>query len=229
MNLSNLSNGAAMKIKVCGITNLSDALLCEKLGADALGFVFYTASKRHIMPDEASEIIKNLNPFTIKVGVFVDENPVLINEFVSTTGLNMVQLHGGETPEDISLINVPVIKAFRVDNQFNYSILNQYPDSYILLDSFDKEELGGTGKTFNWNLIPADIRNKIILAGGINSGNIDEVFSNIKPKAIDVSSSLEEFPGKKSKEKLNQFFNKINSLRRNYADNDEFKFTPRAY
>lgn len=215
-----------MKIKICGITNPADALLCEQLGADAIGFVFYPGSKRHIMPDEAAEIVKQLNPFTIKVGVFVDENPVLINEIVRTVGLNMVQLHGGETPEDISLMNVPAIKSFRVDNNFDFSVLEHYSDSLILLDSFDKEEFGGTGKTFNWSIIPENVKSKIILAGGINSGNIEDVFHKVKPKAIDVSSSLEEFPGKKSKEKVIQFFNKINSIRRNYADNDEFKFTP---
>lgn len=215
-----------MKIKICGITNPADALLCEQLGTDAIGFVFYPGSKRHIMPDEAAEIVKQLNPFTIKVGVFVDENPVLINEIVRTVGLNMVQLHGGETPEDISLMNVPAIKSFRVDNNFDFSILEHYSDSLILLDSFDKEEFGGTGKTFNWSIIPENVKSKIILAGGINSGNIEDVFHKVKPKAIDVSSSLEEFPGKKSKEKVIQFFNKINSIRRNYADNDEFKFTP---
>lgn len=215
-----------MKIKVCGITNPADALLCEQLGADAIGFVFYPGSKRHIMPDEAAEIVKQLNPFTIKVGVFVDENPVLINEIVRTVGLNMVQLHGGETPEDISLMNVPAIKSFRVDNNFDFSVLEHYSDSLILLDSFDKEEFGGTGKTFNWSIIPENVKSKIILAGGINSGNIEDVFHKVKPKAIDVSSSLEEFPGKKSKEIVIQFFNKINSIRRNYADNDEFKFTP---
>ncbi|AFH50095.1 Phosphoribosylanthranilate isomerase [Ignavibacterium album JCM 16511] len=214
-----------MKIKVCGITNLSDALLCEQLGADALGFVFYAGSKRQIMPNEASEIIKHLNPFTVKVGVFVDENPVLINDIVRTVGLNVVQLHGGETPEDISLIDVPVIKSFRVENNFDFSVLKYYSDSFILLDSFDKEELGGTGKTFNWSVIPDNIKSKIILAGGINSDNVEEVFNKVKPIAIDVSSSLEEYPGKKDKEKVIQFFNKINLLRRNYADNDEFKFT----
>lgn len=215
-----------MKIKVCGITNLSDALLCEQFGADALGFIFYSGSKRQIMPDEAYKIVKQLNPFTIKVGVFVDENPVLINDIVRTVELNMVQLHGGETPYDISLINVPVIKAFRVDKNFDYSVIKHYADSFILLDSFDKEELGGTGQTFDWNSIPSELRHKIILAGGINSENLEEVFHKVKPKAIDVSSSLEEFPGKKSKEKVIQFFNKINFLRRTYADNDEFKLTP---
>lgn len=214
-----------MKIKVCGITNLADALLCESLGADAIGFIFYAGSKRQIMPDEASEIVKHLNPFTVKVGVFVDENPVLINDIVRTVGLSMVQLHGGETPEDISLINSPVIKAFRVDSKFDFSVLEFYSNSFILLDSFDKEELGGTGKSFDWSVIPDKLKSKIILAGGINSENIEEVFKQVNPKAIDISSSLEEYPGKKNKEKVIQFFNKINSLRRNYADNDELKLT----
>jgi phosphoribosylanthranilate isomerase len=202
-----------MKIKICGITNLADALLCESCGADAIGFIFYVGSKRQIMPDEAAEIVSHLNPLTIKVGVFVDENPVLINQLIKDVGLNMVQLHGGETPEDISLINVPVIKAFRVNDNFDFTVLNHYSNSYLLLDSYDKEELGGTGKTFNWQMIPEQLKSKIILAGGINSDNIDIIFQQIKPQAIDVSSSLEEYPGKKDKEKVIQFFKKIKSFK----------------
>ena len=202
-----------MKIKICGITNLADALLCESCGADAIGFIFYVGSKRQIMPDEAAEIVSHLNPLTIKVGVFVDENPVLINQLIKDVGLNMVQLHGGETPEDISLINVPVIKAFRVNDNYDFTVLNHYSNSYLLLDSYDKEELGGTGKTFNWQMIPEQLKSKIILAGGINSDNIDIIFQQIKPQAIDVSSSLEEYPGKKDKEKVIQFFKKIKSFK----------------
>lgn len=202
-----------MKIKICGITNLADALLCESCGADAIGFVFYVGSKRQIMPDEAAEIVKQLNPLTIKIGVFVDENPVLINQLVRDIGLNMVQLHGGETPEDISLINVPVIKAFRVNDNFDFTVLHHYSNSYLLLDSFKEEEFGGTGKSFNWQIIPEQLKSKIILAGGINSDNIDFIFQQIKPQAIDVSSSLEQYPGKKDKQKVIQFFNKIKTFK----------------
>lgn len=202
-----------MKIKICGITNLADALLCESYGADAIGFVFYVGSKRQIMPDEAAEIVRQLNPLTIKVGVFVDENPVLINQLVRDIGLNMVQLHGGETPEDISLINVPVIKAFRVNDNFDFTVLNHYSNSYLLLDSYKEEEFGGTGKSFNWQMIPEQLKSKIILAGGINSDNIDLIFQQIKPQAIDVSSSLEQYPGKKDKQKVIQFFNKIKTFK----------------
>ena len=202
-----------MKIKICGITNLSDALLCESCGADAIGFVFYVGSKRQIMPDEAAEIVKQLNPLTIKIGVFVDENPVLINQLVRDVGLNMVQLHGGETPEDISLINVPVIKAFRVNDNFDFKVLHHYSNSFLLLDSYKEEEFGGTGKSFNWQIIPEQLKSKIILAGGINSDNIDFIFQQIKPQAIDVSSSLEQYPGKKDKQKVIQFFNKIKTFK----------------
>lgn len=202
-----------MKVKICGITNLADALLCESCGADAIGFVFYVGSKRQIMPDEAVEIVKQLNPLTIKVGVFVDESPVLINQMVKDIGLNMVQLHGGETPEEISMINVPVIKAFRVNDNFDFTVLHHYSNSYLLLDSYKEEEFGGTGKSFNWQLIPEQLKSKIILAGGINSDNIDLIFRQIKPQAIDVSSSLEQYPGKKDKQKVIQFFNKIKTFK----------------
>ncbi|MGQ9797959.1 MAG: phosphoribosylanthranilate isomerase [Ignavibacterium sp.] len=201
-----------MKVKICGITNLADALLCESCGADAIGFIFYVGSKRQIMPNEAAEIVKQLNPLTIKVGVFVNENPVLINQLVRDIGLNMVQLHGNETPEEISLINVPVIKAFRVNDNFDFTILHHYSNSYLLLDSYKEEEFGGTGKSFNWQLIPEQLKSKIILAGGINSDNIDLIFRQIKPQAIDVSSSLEQYPGKKDKQKVIQFFNKIKTF-----------------
>ncbi|MGQ9643456.1 MAG: phosphoribosylanthranilate isomerase, partial [Ignavibacterium sp.] len=148
----------------------------------------------------------------IKVGVFVNENPVLINQLVRDIGLNMVQLHGNETPEEISLINVPVIKAFRVNDNFDFTILHHYSNSYLLLDSYKEEEFGGTGKSFNWQLIPEQLKSKIILAGGINSDNIDLIFRQIKPQAIDVSSSLEQYPGKKDKQKVIQFFNKIKTF-----------------
>ena len=201
-----------MKVKICGITNLEDALLCEELGADAVGFIFYEKSKRYVVPETVEQIAKQIGAFTLKVGVFVNEKPERINSISKAIQLNIVQLHGDETPEIISQINLPVIKAFRVNEQFNFKTLNNYKNCYYLLDTFSKSEYGGTGKTFNWNLIPVNLRNKIILSGGISSDNIHIIKKEINPYAVDVSSSLEEFPGKKNKEKLKEFFNKIKNI-----------------
>jgi len=198
-----------VKVKICGITNLEDALLCEKLGADALGFIFYDKSKRYIQPNSAADIIKMLSPFTLKVGVFVNEIPENINAISILAGLNIVQLHGDETPKQIDEINLPTIKAFRVSDDFDFDILNDYKNCYFLLDTYSISEYGGTGNTFNWDLIPKDLKDKIILSGGISSSNIQKIIKEVNPYAIDVSSSLEEFYGKKSQEKLIEFFNNL--------------------
>lgn len=206
-----------MKIKICGITNLDDAFLCQKLGADALGFIFYKNSERYIKPVSAKEIAKQLSIFTLKVGVFVNETSQKINEVSKIVGLNIVQLHGDEKPAQIEEINLPVIKSFRVSDTFDFNTLNVYKNCCYLMDTFSNSSYGGTGKTFDWNRIPTELKFKIILSGGISSSNIQEVYKEINPYAVDVSSSLEEFPGKKNENKLNEFFRnlmEINSITR---------------
>jgi phosphoribosylanthranilate isomerase len=202
-----------LKIKICGITNLEDALFCEKLGADALGFIFYKQSKRYIEPALAAEIINQLSIFTIKVGVFVNESSGNINKISKDAGLNLVQLHGDEKPEQIEQINLLAIKSFRVSKNFNFEIVNKYRNCGYLLDTFTPSSYGGTGISFDWNLIPDDLKSKIILSGGISSSNIEKIYHEIDPYAVDVSSSLEEFPGKKSEVRLKEFFNTINKLK----------------
>jgi phosphoribosylanthranilate isomerase len=203
-----------MRIKICGITNYEDAKLCCDLGADALGFIFYEKSKRKISVDDAKEIINKLPAFIGKIGVFVNEDLSIIEKTSKEIKLTGIQLHGDETPEFASLINLPVIKTFRVNSEFDFSFLEKYGRCKFLLDTYSKEEYGGTGQSFNWNVIPTRIRSKIILAGGISIENIEHVFKNIQPEAVDLSSSLEKYPGKKDKIKIKNFFNKINSLRR---------------
>lgn len=202
-----------MKIKICGITNLQDALLAINLGADALGFIFYKKSKRYIQTQKAAEIISQLPPLLVKVGVFVNESSDQINSIAETMGLNTVQLHGDESPEFVGEINLPVIKSIRVRNSDDINIIKKYSNCTILLDKYDKEFYGGTGEKFNWDLIPENIRSKIILAGGVSNENIEKIFHEIKPYAVDLSSSVEEFPGKKSKRKMNDFFSTVNKLR----------------
>lgn len=202
-----------MKVKICGIKNIDDALLCEKLGAEALGFIFFSESKRYIEPEAVRKIIEKLSPFTVKVGVFVNESAKNINEIASTVRLNAVQLHGDEKPDILKEIDFPVIKSFRIDESFDYSTLSKYKDVSYLLDSYSVNEYGGTGKKFDWEKIPISLRHKIILSGGVSSENIEYIFTQIKPKTVDLSSSVEIVPGKKDKNKLNEFFNKINYLK----------------
>ena len=203
-----------MKIKICGITNIEDALAAESFGADAVGFIFYKKSKRYVSPEQAEHIMRALSLFTTKVGVFVDETFEIINKISKQTGINVVQLHGNENLDIMKSISLPVIKAFRVDDNFNYNKLNQYQEYSILLDAYSENDYGGTGIKFNWEKIPFEIKNKIILSGGISSDNIEIIYKNINPAAVDLSSSLEKTPGKKDKKKMEKFFNKVNLIRR---------------
>ena len=203
-----------MKIKICGITNIEDALAAESFGAHAVGFIFYEKSTRYVAPVKAEHIIKTLSPFTTKVGVFVNEVYENINKISKLTGINIVQLHGNENPDVMKSISLPVIKAFRVDDNFDYSKLSQYQKCSILLDAYSENDYGGTGNKFNWEKIPFEIKNKIILAGGISSDNIEFIYKNINPAAVDLSSSLELTPGKKDQKKMGKFFKNVNLIRR---------------
>ena len=203
-----------MKVKVCGITNIEDAWLCVENGADALGFVFYEQSKRFISPEIAKKIISELPPFIFSVGIFVNENHDKINAIAKGLKLNTVQLHGDESVKVISQINYQVIKAFRIHAAFNWEIINEYKCN-ILLDAFSKNEYGGLGKKFNWELIPNELKSRIILSGGIDAQSLPVIINEIKPAAIDLSSSIENYPGKKDEKKVRAFFKILNELREN--------------
>jgi len=194
-----------VRVKICGITNLEDALLCQKYNADALGFIFYSKSPRYISPEKAEEIIAGLSPFILKIGVFVNESAGEINRIAGTAGISMIQLHGDESPEFTGKIKYPVLKAFRINSRFDFGLLEQYSNCSFLLDSFQQEVFGGTGRTFDWQLIPERLRHKIILAGGVSLENIEEISREIKPAAVDASSSLEKAPGKKNHAKVKEF------------------------
>jgi len=202
-----------MKVKICGTTNLENAMLSVELGADMLGFIFYDKSKRCVDYKVAESIIRQLPDSVLKVGVFVNSTIEEVNSVADKIGLSAVQLHGDETPSYTIQIERPVIKGFRIDNNFDFALLNRYENCTFLLDNFSKEEYGGTGKSFDWSLIPEELKNKIILAGGVSSKNIEEIFVNIKPYAVDLVSSVEKSPGKKDEEKLKEFFNTVNKLR----------------
>ena len=204
-----------MKVKICGITNLEDALMCENYGAHALGFVFYSKSKRFIEQEQAKIIINKLSPFTIKVGVFVNESIEVINYIAHKIKLNVVQLHGEESKKTINSVLFPSIKGFRINTDFDFSILSEYKNCHYLLDSHSEKDYGGSGQKFDWNLIPKEIKNRIILSGGISSNNLEQIKEEVNPLAIDISSSLEITPGKKDEHKVKEFFSIYNQLRKN--------------
>jgi phosphoribosylanthranilate isomerase len=207
-----------MKVKICGITNLEDALVAVYLGADALGFIFTKESPRAVTPDTARDIIKKLPPFMVSVGVFVDTPQEEILSIIKQTGIGCVQLHGNELPADYSKIHVPIIKAFRVKEQFGMDTLEQFPASAYLLDTYIKGTAGGTRKTFDWNIaLKAKAFGRIILAGGLTPENIGEAITKVRPYGVDISSGVESAPGKKNKKKLQQLFNAIHSLKEEEA------------
>jgi phosphoribosylanthranilate isomerase len=205
-----------VRIKICGITNSSDALLAASLGADALGFVFWKKSPRYITPDAAAAIIKKLPPFMSTVGVFVDEDSTRVNEIVKTAGLNFAQLHGSESPEYCVQIEGNFIKAIRVKDAGSLQGLDEYGASAILLDTFIKGQPGGTGKTFDMSLLVGmDFKGKVMLAGGLTPDNVEEALNNYSPYAVDASSGLELEPGKKDPAKLRAFIEKVRSFKGN--------------
>ncbi|MBI5639398.1 MAG: phosphoribosylanthranilate isomerase [Nitrospirae bacterium] len=196
-----------VKVKICGITNPEDAHAAADFGADALGFVFYKGSPRYIAPGDAASIIRTLPPFISAVGVFVDESAERIEQAVSLSGIGLIQLHGDEPPDACRLTR-RVIKAIRVKSLESLTPLKGYKDfvTAFLLDTYDPNMLGGTGKIFNWDIaMEAKQFGEIILAGGLNAENIADAVRRVRPYAVDISSGVEMHKGKKDHDKMRLF------------------------
>ena len=203
-----------MKVKICGITNIDDALYAAELGADALGFIFVKSSPRHISPSAARKIIQALPPFVVTVGVFADMTYNDILEIIDQTSIGCVQLHGEETPKQLAKYPVPAYKSFRVDSNFNLEILRRYKGPAFLLDTKISGKLGGTGQTFDWEIaVKAKEYGRVILAGGLTPDNIIDAVRIVQPYAVDVNSGVEERPGKKDYTKLKLLFDKIKQIK----------------
>ena len=199
------------KVKICGITNLEDALLSAKFGAHALGFNFYPKSPRYILPQRAREIVEQLPEAILKVGVFVNETLEKIAEIAAVAKLDAIQLHGEETPEFASEVkaktNLEIIKAFRVSPEFKPEDVLQYEVDAVLLDAYSRHEHGGTGETFDWEIAKKvqEIFPKMYLAGGLSDVNIEKAILGVAPFAVDACSSLEEVKGLKNHTKVKNF------------------------
>jgi len=201
------------KIKICGITNLEDALMAVEAGADALGFVFFCKSSRHISPDQAALIIRQLPPFVQTVGLFVNEEVKTVNSTADFCGLDIIQLHGEETPEFCSRVNRRVIKAFRVKDMITLDEMKGYQVAGFLLDTWSPSAHGGTGTTFDWDIAAeASVQGRIILAGGLTPENVAGAVRKVKPYAVDVSSGVESEPRKKDAVKVRLFIRAVRNL-----------------
>ena len=198
------------RVKVCGITNREDARQAVDLGADALGFIFHPASPRYIAPEAAARIIRDLPPFVASVGVFVDASVLRVRSLVRTCLLSAVQFHGEETPDYCGGFPVKVIKAFRVKGTRLPRGLSRFVVDAILLDTFRSGVPGGTGQVFDWDVAKRAKRyGRIILAGGLNPANVRDAVQAVRPFAVDVSSGVEAFPGKKDPKLLEEFFLRV--------------------
>jgi phosphoribosylanthranilate isomerase len=201
-----------MKVKVCGITNYEDAVLSLDAGVDALGFNFFPPSPRYIRPEDARAIIRRIPPLVVSVGLFVNvADPGAVSEAARAAGVHILQLHGDETPEYCSrLADWPLIKALRLGKAGLPEDFERYPVQMFLLDSKDDLAFGGTGKTFDWNLVK-DLRSPrpIMLAGGLRPDNVGAAIRVVAPCAVDVCSGVESAPGKKDAALLRQFMNEV--------------------
>jgi phosphoribosylanthranilate isomerase len=195
------------RVKICGITRLEDALTAIKFGADAIGFVFYEKSPRNISADQAAEIVSKLPAFISVVGLFVNAQPVEVKAILSKVHLGLLQFHGDETPSECRQYQLPYMKAIRVQagtNLLQYD-LDFYDAKALLLDAYTEGVAGGTGQVFDWGLIPNNMSNSIVLAGGLNADNVADAIQQVQPYAVDVSGGVEREKGIKDADKIAAF------------------------
>ena len=202
-------------IKICGITNLDDALAAVDAGVDALGFNFYNLSPRYVTPETAREIIDQLPASILTVGVFVNEQ--FVEELARRAGVTAIQLHGDETPDYCRQLDAGhfVIKALSAGHGFNAQQARDYDVDAILLDTKDDALRGGTGRVFDWS-IAQEVRRavpKLFLAGGLGVQNIEQAIISVDPYAVDACSKLEETPGKKDHERMRSFVQTVRSIK----------------
>ena len=210
------SNTFTPIIKICGLTSLNQAMSCVELGVDWIGFNCWSGSSRYIRPTEIQEIIKLLPKSVTTVGVFVNESLDSLGKIMNETGMNLAQLHGDENIEYVEKINVPWFKAFRLSPKFNFHQINSFGQELFLLDSYNKNLYGGSGKELDWDEASKISRlGKLILAGGLNSINVVDAVKKVRPWGVDVCSGVEKEPGIKDIKEVSNFVEKI---RKTYKD-----------
>ena len=200
------------RIKICGLRDAATARETARLGADAIGLVFYAPSPRHVEIDAAREIVAALPPFVMSVGLFVDAEPDYVRSVLAQVPLDVLQFHGNESPAYCEQFSRPYLKAVRVKPGLN---LLEYAASYagargLLVDAFVEGVPGGTGEGFDWSLLPADLPLPLILSGGLYPGNVKAAVEEVRPWAVDVSSGVESAKGIKDVAKIAAFVEEVN-------------------
>jgi phosphoribosylanthranilate isomerase len=199
------------RVKICGFTQVQDAVVAANLGVDAIGLVFYPPSPRNVNLDKAKEIVKALPAFVTVVALFVDEQEAQIREVLSKVAIDCIQFHGDESAEVCGIYNKPYMKAIRMKPDLDViAMANQYQDaSAILLDAYHPGIKGGSGSQFDWDLIPKNCNLPIILAGGLQADNAKQAVETVRPYALDVSSGVESSKGIKDAAKMTAFIQAI--------------------
>ncbi|MFZ6772456.1 phosphoribosylanthranilate isomerase [Undibacterium sp. SXout7W] len=205
------------RIKICGLTRREDVQCVVNAGADALGFVFYPPSPRYILPEDAGQLIQMLPPFVVSVGLFVNVNEQELKSVINQAPVQLLQFHGDETPEQCShlaaSVNRPFIRAFRVKPDTSADDLLECERTYrnasplfngLLLDTF-VDGFGGSGKVFDWSLIPKELAPRVVLSGGLSVHNATGAVSQVRPFAVDISSGVELAKGIKDEVKVHAF------------------------
>jgi phosphoribosylanthranilate isomerase len=202
------------QIKICGITNIEDACCAAASGADAIGFIFHAPSPRYVTPERAKEIIEKLPNAITKVGVFVNMDPEEVKRIMNLCSLDMVQLHGTESPEYCGQFpRAQVIKALALRSEDDLAQLRHYAVKAMLVDAYDPKLHGGTGAKADWALA-AKVKehHPLILAGGLSLANIQETIKAVSPDAVDINSGVESKPGEKDHIKVREIIKLVHSL-----------------
>ena len=202
------------QVKICGVTNVADALAAAEAGADMIGLNFYEKSPRYVSQATAAEISRALSPFVLRVGVFVNPDEAQVMEAIAACGLNLLQFHGDEASAFCTQFGVMSLKALRVRDAESLKTLENFHTDAFLLDAYSKAGLGGTGEKFNWDLAIAAQKfgKPIFLAGGLTPENVADAVKKVNPFAVDVSSGVESAPGKKDAAKVRAFIQAVRSV-----------------
>jgi phosphoribosylanthranilate isomerase len=199
------------RVKICGFTRPDDALAAVRLGADAIGLVFYPPSPRHVEIETARAIVASLPPFVTVVGLFVDEEAARIKEILERVRIDLIQFHGDEAAEYCAGFGKPYIKAIRMSPGLDLAaVMDAHGHaSGFLLDAWHPDAKGGTGSRFDWSLIPGEYADSLILAGGLEPGNVAGALRTVRPFALDVSSGVEAEKGIKDAGKMAAFLKEV--------------------
>ena len=203
------------RVKICGITRIEDALAAVNAGADAIGLVFYAASPRCVTIEQAQKIVAVIPPFVSVVGLFVNASKAEIERVLSKVRLDILQFHGDESQNDCEQIKLPYYKAIRVkaDTNLLQCAVEFNSAKALLLDAHSESAFGGTGQTFDWNLIPKSLTKPVILAGGLTAENVGSAIKRVQPYAVDVSGGVEKSKGVKDAAKIAAFMQAVEQSR----------------